>query len=133
VADSTLTSPCWLPEHAAISLTMANSRNFTLLDVTRTEIASLLAAMLQAREAAVRRSWSHPQEPTAPTGLGRRRPQSSAPAHGQNGLRRLIRPEHVGAVDGEQLHEPLASPMDPALDRPYRALADSGGLLVGEA
>jgi hypothetical protein len=37
--------------------------NFTLLDISRPEIASLLAAMLQARAAVERRSWWHPQEP----------------------------------------------------------------------
>jgi hypothetical protein len=42
---------------------MSPSPNFTLLDVSRPEIASLLGAMLQAREAVERRSWSHPQEP----------------------------------------------------------------------
>ena len=39
-------------------------RNFVLLDTGRPEIAHLLTAMLQAREAVGRRSWSHPQEPT---------------------------------------------------------------------
>jgi hypothetical protein len=38
--------------------------NFTLLDVSRPEVASLVAAMVQARDAVGRRSWSHPQEPT---------------------------------------------------------------------
>ena len=38
--------------------------NFTLLDLSRPEIAGLLAAMLQARSAVERRSWSQPQEPT---------------------------------------------------------------------
>ena len=38
--------------------------NFSLLDLSRPEIADLLAAMLQARAAVERRSWSHPQEPT---------------------------------------------------------------------
>ena len=38
--------------------------NFSLLDLSRPEIASLLAAMLQARAAVERRSWWHPQEPT---------------------------------------------------------------------
>jgi hypothetical protein len=38
--------------------------NFTLLDVSRREVASLVAAMVQARDAVGRRSWSHPQEPT---------------------------------------------------------------------
>ena len=38
--------------------------NFTLLDLSRPELADLLAAMLQARAAVERRSWSHPQEPT---------------------------------------------------------------------
>jgi hypothetical protein len=41
----------------------AMAPNFTLLDVSRSEIASLLAAMLQARAAVEQRSWSHPQEP----------------------------------------------------------------------
>ena len=40
------------------------SPNFALLDVSRPEVARLIAAMVQAREAVYRRSWSHPQEPT---------------------------------------------------------------------
>ena len=40
------------------------SPNFRLLDCARAEIAILVAAMLQARDAVARRSWSHPQEPT---------------------------------------------------------------------
>ena len=39
--------------------------NFVLLDINRSDIACLLAAMLQAREAVGRRSWSHPQEPAS--------------------------------------------------------------------
>jgi hypothetical protein len=38
--------------------------NFVLLDTGRAEIAQLLTAMLQARQAVDRRSWSYPQEPT---------------------------------------------------------------------
>ena len=38
--------------------------NFVLLDATLLEVASLVAAMLQARDAVEHRSWSHPQEPT---------------------------------------------------------------------
>jgi hypothetical protein len=38
--------------------------NFILLDLVRPEVARLVAAMLQARDAAERRTWSHPQEPT---------------------------------------------------------------------
>jgi hypothetical protein len=38
--------------------------NFVLLDSTRPDIANLVVAMLQARDAVERRSWSHPQEPT---------------------------------------------------------------------
>jgi hypothetical protein len=41
--------------------------NFTLVDVSGPEIASLLAAMLEAREAIERRSWSHPQNLRAMT------------------------------------------------------------------
>jgi hypothetical protein len=47
----------------------ATSQNFVLLDSTRPDIAILVVAMLQARDAIGRRSWSHPQEPTG----GRRR------------------------------------------------------------
>jgi hypothetical protein len=39
--------------------------NFALLDSNNPEIASLIWAMLQARDAVGRRSWSHPQEPTS--------------------------------------------------------------------
>jgi hypothetical protein len=38
--------------------------NFVLLDATLPDVTILVAAMLQAREAVDRRSWSHPQEPT---------------------------------------------------------------------
>jgi hypothetical protein len=41
------------------------SPNFTVLDTTQAEVASLVVAMVQAREAVSRRSWSHPQEPTS--------------------------------------------------------------------
>jgi hypothetical protein len=37
--------------------------NFTLLDSSLPEIGRLISAMLQARDAVERRSWSHPQEP----------------------------------------------------------------------
>jgi hypothetical protein len=39
--------------------------NFTLLDSSMPEIGRLISAMLQARDAVERRSWSHPQEPTS--------------------------------------------------------------------
>jgi len=38
--------------------------NFTALDMSLPEVATLVAAMVQARDAVTRRSWSHPQEPT---------------------------------------------------------------------
>src|SRR5262245_65272394 len=38
--------------------------NFTALDMSLPEVASLVAAMVQARDVVSRRSWSHPQEPT---------------------------------------------------------------------
>jgi hypothetical protein len=38
--------------------------NFVVLDFGNPEIVNLIAAMLEAREAVARRSWSHPQEPT---------------------------------------------------------------------
>jgi hypothetical protein len=38
--------------------------NFRMLDMSRPDVARLLAAMVQARDAIGRRSWSHPQEPT---------------------------------------------------------------------
>jgi hypothetical protein len=41
----------------------AISPNFVLLDSTQPDIANLVVAMLQARDAVERRSWSHPQEP----------------------------------------------------------------------
>ena len=36
--------------------------NFARLDVARPEVSRLVTAMLQARQAVVQRSWSHPQE-----------------------------------------------------------------------
>src|SRR6516165_3747970 len=38
--------------------------NFTTLDMSLPEVANLVAAMMRARDAVSRRSWSHPQEPT---------------------------------------------------------------------
>jgi hypothetical protein len=38
--------------------------NFTALDMSLPEVATLVAAMVQAHDAVSRRSWSHPQEPT---------------------------------------------------------------------
>ena len=38
--------------------------NFTALDMSLPEVATLVSAMVQARDAVSRRSWSHPQEPT---------------------------------------------------------------------
>ena len=42
----------------------ATSLNFALLDANRSEVARLIAAMVQARDAVEHRSWSHPQEST---------------------------------------------------------------------
>src|SRR5215813_6193007 len=39
--------------------------NFTLLDSSLPEIGRLISAMLRARDAVERRSWSHPQKPTS--------------------------------------------------------------------
>ena len=39
--------------------------NFTLLDGTLPDVARLVAAMVQARDAVGRRSWPQPQEPTS--------------------------------------------------------------------
>jgi hypothetical protein len=39
------------------------SPNFILLDATLPDVARLVTAMVQARDAGGRRSWSHPQEP----------------------------------------------------------------------
>ena len=39
--------------------------NFVLLDTNLPDLARLFTAMLQAREAVDRRSWSHPQEPAS--------------------------------------------------------------------
>jgi hypothetical protein len=39
--------------------------NFVLLDASLPDVARLLAAMVQTRDAVERRSWSHPQEPTS--------------------------------------------------------------------
>jgi hypothetical protein len=38
--------------------------NFVLLDAGLPDVARLVAAMVQARDAVERRSWSHPHEPT---------------------------------------------------------------------
>ena len=53
--------------------------NFALIDVSRPEVARLIAAMVQARDAVEHRTWSHPQEPTGEAMVGRRacRPSGS--------------------------------------------------------
>ena len=38
--------------------------NFAVLDASQPDIARLVQAMVQARDAVATRSWSHPQEPT---------------------------------------------------------------------
>ena len=38
--------------------------NFTLLNLSLPDVARLVTAMVQARDAVETRSWSHPQEPT---------------------------------------------------------------------
>ena len=38
--------------------------NFTVLDMSLPEVATLVVAMVQARDTVSRRSWAHPQEPT---------------------------------------------------------------------
>ena len=43
----------------------ATSLNFALLDANRPEVARLIAAMVQARDAVEHRSWLHPQEPSS--------------------------------------------------------------------
>src|SRR5262249_35799438 len=43
---------------------LMSSPNFTALDMSLPEVAILVAAMGQGRDAGGRRSWSHPQEPT---------------------------------------------------------------------
>jgi hypothetical protein len=42
----------------------AADANFTALDMSLPEVANLVGAMMRARDAVSRRSWSHPQEPT---------------------------------------------------------------------
>ena len=37
--------------------------NYSALDMSLPDVATLVAAMVQARDAVSRRSWSHPQEP----------------------------------------------------------------------
>ena len=42
--------------------------NFARLDISRPEVSRLVTAMLQARQAVVQRSWSHPQRTLPMTG-----------------------------------------------------------------
>src|SRR5215475_1870848 len=60
-----LWAPRYRVETEGFLSTMATvTPNFALLEMSHPEIASLVAAMLQARDAVERRSWAHPQEPT---------------------------------------------------------------------
>jgi hypothetical protein len=43
---------------------MSQTPNFALLDMSQLDVARLVSAMTQARDAVGRRSWLHPQEPT---------------------------------------------------------------------
>src|SRR5258708_15700884 len=68
--------------------------------------------------------------PGLPKGCERTSPP---PARRQDRPSRVVGPEIVGAVDGEELREPRARAIDPALDGAHRAFADRGRLFVGEA
>src|SRR6516162_4516497 len=48
-----------VPLRLGLGQTTATSPNFVLLDSTWPDIANLVVAMLQARDAVKRRSWSH--------------------------------------------------------------------------
>jgi hypothetical protein len=58
----------WPPPAEFFPSFQASAPNFTLLDSSLPEIGRLISAMLQARDAVGRRSWSHPQEPTGENG-----------------------------------------------------------------
>jgi hypothetical protein len=47
-----------------LSTVVTVTPNFALLEMSHPEVASLVAAMLQACDAVERRSWAHPQQPT---------------------------------------------------------------------
>jgi hypothetical protein len=51
-------------DHPLVVVLNKVTTNFVLFDSINAEVASLIAAMLRAREAVGRRSWAHPQEPT---------------------------------------------------------------------
>ena len=84
---------------------MTTSPNFTLLDVSRPEIAGLLAAMLQAREAVRRRSWSHPQEPTGEEWWADVLADPRARMHSQPGMRSRATPTFYRLRD--ETHETI--------------------------
>ena len=53
-----------MPLRLGLGQMTATSPNFVLLDSTWPDIANLVVAMLQARDAVKRRSWSYTHEPT---------------------------------------------------------------------
>ena len=84
---------------------MTTSPNFILLDVSRPEIAGLLAAMLQAREAVRRRSWWHPQEPTGEEWWADVLADPRARMHSQPGMRSRATPTFYRLRD--ETHETI--------------------------
>src|SRR5262249_40326448 len=61
------------------------------------------------------------------------RTRRSAATARQNCAGGVVRTEIVRALDREQVRQAGACPIDAALDRSHRAIADGGSLLVGEA
>src|SRR5271165_2787361 len=57
---------------------------------------------------------------------------SAASACRHDGPCRMIRPEVVRAIDRQQIGKTRAGAIHPAFDGPNRAVANGGGLLVGE-
>src|SRR5512133_2693810 len=57
-------SPHQARGRARLGQMTATPLNFALLDANRPEVARLIAAMVQARDAVEHRSWSQPQEPS---------------------------------------------------------------------
>jgi hypothetical protein len=79
--------------------------NFAILDSRRPQVATLMAAMLRARDAISRKSWSHPQEPTSEEWwadvLADPRARRQQPSHG--GTKFMVRRAYYTL--GDENHE----------------------------
>src|SRR6516165_165865 len=93
--------------------------NFTALDMSLPEVATLVAAMVQARDAVSRRSWSHPQATAAHRSSGQASVLSARRRKARDHTCRLQQVRLAGCVFARRAHRLAWSGLrDAQLTRP---------------